>query len=237
MERHGRVGEFMTGVKYLMLNPSGGAAAAAERARAPDRVVDFVKAAITPGTTLTGQWGAELTSIQNLPGAFLASLQGTSVFDTLLKDMLVLPPRTHVVVMSSVLTSNPIAEAHVKPSTVFSLSAADLVMTKAAPWAAVTEELLKMGVPDALTAVQRQLSEKMTRACNTIFLSAFSGVTSFASSGVTSTGVRNDLRVLLGAVSSGSESRLYLIANRAIVEALSVLTDSAGAAAFPGMQL
>ena len=48
--------------------------------------------------------------------------------------MLVVPPRTKVVVMATVLTSNPIAEAHVKPSTVFSLSASDLVMSKAAPW-------------------------------------------------------------------------------------------------------
>ena len=85
---------------------------------------------------------------------------------------------------------------------------------------AVTEELLKMGVPSALMAVQRGLSEKMTRACNTIFLTAFSGVTSFASSGVTSTGVRQDLRTLLATVSSGSESKLYLIAHRTIVEAL-----------------
>jgi hypothetical protein len=236
MERHGRVGEFFKGIRYLMLSPKGDPAKEAERTRAPDRVVNFVKAAITPGTTLTGQWGVELANIENLPQAFLSSLQGTSVFDTLFKDMLVLPPRTKVVVMSSVLTSNPIAEAHVKPSTVFSLSAADLEMKKAAPWCAVTEELLKMGVPSALMAVQRGLSEKMTRACNTIFIAAFSGVTSFASSGVTSTGVRQDLRTLLSAVSSGSESRLYLIATRTIVEALSVLTDSAGAAAFPGVQ-
>ena len=235
METHGRVGEFFKGIRYLMLSPKGDPAKEAERSREPDRVVNFVKAAITPGTTLTGQWGVELASIENLPQAFLSSLQGTSVFDTLLKDMLVVPPRTKVVVMATVLTSNPIAEAHVKPSTVFSLSASDLVMSKAAPWCAVTEELLKMGVPSALMAVQRGLSEKMTRACNTIFLTAFSGVTSFASSGVTSTGVRQDLRTLLATVSSGSESKLYLIAHRTIVEALSVLTDSAGAAAFPGV--
>ena len=71
--------------------------------------MNFVKAAITPGTTLAGQWGVELASIENLPQAFLSSLQGTSVFDTLLKDMLVVPPRIKVVVMSTVLTSNPIA--------------------------------------------------------------------------------------------------------------------------------
>jgi HK97 family phage major capsid protein len=90
-----------------------------------------------------------------------------------------------------------------------------------------------MSVPAALTAVQSGLREKMTRASNSIFIAAFSGVTSFASSGVTSTGVRQDIRTLLSAVSSGSESKLYLIAHRTIVEALSVLTDSAGAAAFP----
>ena len=82
MERHGRVGDFFKGISYLMLSPKSDAAKAAERARAPDRVVDFVKAAMIPGTTLTGQWGAELATFENLPQAFLSSLQGTSVFDT-----------------------------------------------------------------------------------------------------------------------------------------------------------
>ena len=110
MERYGRVGDFFKGIRYLMLNPKGDAAKAAERARAPDRVVDFVKAAIIPGTTLAGQWGAELATFENLPQAFLSSVCKALRFSIrFLKDMLVVPPRTKVVVMASVLTSNPIA--------------------------------------------------------------------------------------------------------------------------------
>ena len=72
MERHGRVGEFLTGIQVSDAYIRKAAQIdVAERARAGDRVVDFVKAAITPGTTLTGQWGAELATIENLPQAFL----------------------------------------------------------------------------------------------------------------------------------------------------------------------
>ena len=93
-----------------------------------------------------------------------------------------------------------------------------------------------MGVPSVLTAVQRALREKMTRACNSIFITALAGVTSLASGGITATGVRQDIRTLLANVTSGSEARLYLITTRTICEALSILPDTAGAAAFPQMQ-
>jgi hypothetical protein len=141
VENATRCNEFFSGVRHLMLNNKSRADLAAQKSHASDRVVDFVRAAQTAGTTLTGHWGTELAKFQNLPQAFLGSLQGVSVFDTLLKDMLVVPQRTSVAVLSSVLTSSPIAEAHIKPATQFSFSLADPDMKKAAPWVAILRKL------------------------------------------------------------------------------------------------
>ena len=160
LERQGWVGEFYAGVKYMMLNPHGGAVEAAERDRAGDRVVDLVRAAVTPGATLPGNWAEPLSHTQNAPQAFLSSLQGISVFDTLLKDMLVTQPRISVVIASSVLASGPIAEASIKPATQFSFSFADTDIKKAAPWVAISKEALDMSVPAADTSVQINCAKK-----------------------------------------------------------------------------
>jgi HK97 family phage major capsid protein len=232
-EAAGRVNEFVSAVRYLMIEKGGAAAKFAERNHAPERVVDFVKAAIEPGTTLTSNWGDPLSNVQNLSNAFLNSLVGVSVLDTLLPAMLQLPPRTTIVSVTTTLTGGTVLEAAVKPASQLSLAATDLEPVKVAAYCAVTTELLRMSTPGALELLKRELRIAITKATNTFFLSKFAGVPSFVSSGVTGTGFRQDLRTLLANVSSGAESKLYLLLGRNIAEALAVLQDSSGAGAFP----
>ena len=82
--------------------------------------------------------------------------------------------------------------------------------------------------------MKRELSIAVTKATNTFFLSKFASVTSFVSSGSQASGFRQDLRTLLANVSSGADSKLFLLLGRTIAEALAVLQDSSGAAAFAG---
>jgi hypothetical protein len=82
--------------------------------------------------------------------------------------------------------------------------------------------------------VERELRTAIARATNQIFLPIITtGITAVASSGVQASGVRQDLRTLLSIVSSGADSKLFLITTRKIAEAWSVLPDSSGAPAFP----
>jgi HK97 family phage major capsid protein len=103
---------------------------------------------------------------------------------------------------------------------------------KIAAYCAVTTELLKMSVPSALALLQRELRTAITKATNTFFLSKFASVTSFVSSGTQASGFRQDLRTLLASVSSGADSKLFLIVGRTIAEALAVLQTTTGATAF-----
>ena len=63
-EAVGRVAEFTQAVRFLMLNPRGGADKEAEAARASERVIEFTKSAAAAGT-LTG-WGSPFASVSRI---------------------------------------------------------------------------------------------------------------------------------------------------------------------------
>jgi hypothetical protein len=231
-EAIGRVNEFVSAVRLLMLY-RGDAFREAERRRLPDRVVEFCKSAATAGSTVVGNWANPLASFQNLSTAWLASLSAISVFDALWPSMIQAPPRSTIVAVSTTLTGGPIAEANVKPAGKLSLTASDLDVVKVAAYVAISSELLRSGSPSAISILQTELRTAIARACNSTFLPLLVAGTSVASSGVTALGIRQDLRTLLALVSSGADSKLFFITTRTIAEALSVMPDTAGAAAFP----
>jgi hypothetical protein len=229
----GRVNEFVSAVRLLMLNPRGGADKEAELRRMPPRVVEFLKTASVAGGTAVGSWGNPLAPFQNLSSAWLASLSAISVFDRLLPDMIVCPPRSTVVAVSTTLTGGAISESSVKPAGKLSLTGSDLDVAKAAAFVAISSELLRSGTPNAISILQAELRTAISRACNSIFLPLLVPGTSVASSGVTALGVRQDLRTLLSLVNYGVDSKLFLITTRTIAGALAVLPDTNGGPAFP----
>jgi HK97 family phage major capsid protein len=229
-EEVGRVAEFSQAVRLLMLH-RGDAFREAEAKRMPDRVIEFTKSAAAAGT-LTG-WGSPFASFQNLSTAFLSSLSAISVFDALWPSMIQAPPRSTVIAVSTTLTGGPVAEANVKPAGKLSLTGSDLDVVKCAAFVAISSELLRSGTPNAIAILQTELRTAIARACNSTFLPLLVAGTSVSSSGVTALGIRQDLRTLLALVSSGADSKLFLITTRTIAEALSVMPDTAGAAAFP----
>jgi hypothetical protein len=198
-EAAGRVAEFTQAVRYLMINPRGGADRLAEKEHAPSRVVDFTKAAAAAGS-MTG-WGQPLAPFQNLSTAFLSSLSAISAFDALWPSMLQVPLRTSVIAVSTTLTAGPIAEASVKPASRISITASDLDAVKCAAFLALSAELLKSGNPSALTILQNELRIAIARCTNSVFLPILTAsAPSFVSAGITATGVRQDLRVLLSQI-------------------------------------
>lgn len=240
--------EFVSLAKFMMIGKgTSGAArmAKAAGAKAGPRVTglleaagggelsrDYLKAAVNVGSI--GGWGSPLAVFENMATAFLGSLVGVSVFDTLWPFMVQAPLRTSVLAVSATISGGPIAEANVKPTSRLSLTASDLDVVKAAAFVAVSAELLRVGSPGASALVERELRSAITRATNSIFLPLLVPGVTIASSGVTALGVRQDLRTLLQNISNdGVNSKLFLIVSRTIAEAWSVLGDSAGGPAFP----
>lgn len=203
IESADRVNEFVSGVRYLMLG-RGGAETLAEKERAPSRVIEFVKSPQAAGS-MTG-WAQPLAPFQNLATAFLASLTGVSAFDALWPSMLQAPLRMTVVAVSAVISGSGVSEGGSKPTSRLSLAGNDLDATKCAAFVAISAELLRMGTPSAMAILQTELRKAVSRATNNIFLPILAAnAPAFVSSGLTALGVRQDLRMLLSAVSSGAD--------------------------------
>jgi Phage capsid family len=177
-------------------------------------------------------WGSPLANFELLSNSFLASLAPISLFDALLPSMLQLPLRTKVTAVSTVLSASSLPESGVKRASSIAVTGSDLEATKAAAFVAVTAELLKHS-PLANAVLQAELRRAISRATNAIFLPLLVAGASVASSGSNANAVRQDLRTLLASVTSGADSKLFLITTRTIVEALSVLGDSQGGPGFP----
>jgi hypothetical protein len=229
-----RAAEFVQAAKVLMLAhmQGGPPVEIAERRRLSPRVIDFVRSAQTAGS-MSGTWGEQL-AIRNLANGFLGSLSSISVFDLLWPNFLQVPLRTSILSVSATLTATPIAEANVKPLSKISLTAGDLDGVKVIGLLGITAEVLKITDPVATNLLRAELARAISRAGNTYLLPVLtSGASSFASSGTTATAIRQDIRTLLAAVSSGAGSKLYLIVPPVIAEAWSIVGDASGAAAFP----
>lgn len=228
-----RVDEFIGAVRFMLLN-GGSYQNTPEHARASglnERQIDYVaKAAVAPHSLAD-----TALAPHTLTAAFLASLIGTAVFETMLPFMIRLPLRTTIAAVSVAITGATPSEMSVKPISRFSVGASDLDQAKASAIVAVTRELLRASGTLADAVLRRELSSAVIRATDSQFLSLITaGAPSFASSGVTALGARQDLRTLLQSVPTGTTSKLFWIVNPTIAKAWSVLADSTGNAAFPG---
>jgi hypothetical protein len=96
------------------------------------------------------------------------------------------------------------------------------------------EELARFGDIAAGNLFAVELSNVIAVATDTEFISALiSGATSFGSSGTLANAVWNDIRDLLAAVTTGANSRLYLLMPSAIAKTISARNTTSGEQAFP----
>jgi HK97 family phage major capsid protein len=231
LERSERTEEFIGCVRQLMLARDGefrGAERMGRDAGMSERQVSFLRAATTAITTVD----APALAPHPLAAAFLASLVGRSVFETMLGSMLQVPFRTSVASVTATVTGATVAEASVKPVSRLSVAAADLDPTKAVALIAVSAELLKHGGALAETLLRRELGNAIIRAIDAVFIPLLTvGAASFASSGSTAVAVAQDIRTLLQNITTGSDSRLFLITTPTITKAWATISDASGAPA------
>jgi HK97 family phage major capsid protein len=204
----------------------------ARKDRAPERVVNVVRAAVDPLSI--SSVGEVLAPFQLLAQAFLASLASVTAFDSMLPFMPPFPPRSKIVSTTTQITGVSLAERDVKRISSLSLAASDLDIAKAAGQFVISREAIQFGVEGALQYLENQLRLAVAGATDTQFLTLItSGATSIPSSGGNANGARLDLRAALQSINIGSGSRLFLIVHPDISAAWSVLGDSQGGVVFP----
>jgi HK97 family phage major capsid protein len=229
-EQLSRAGEFAAVIRHLA-RANGKpieAAAMAQGARAPARVVDVLqKAAVGPDSTFDNPDGRLLL------GAFVDALRHTSIFYRLLADsaMTRLP---FDVVIGSIATAAGAAivdRGEAIPVRSMALEQATLQRRKAAALVALTKELLDAGGTAAEGLLTRSLRASVSEAVDADFLTnvVLSGVSATNST----TDALADLAAMLTTVALAEESRPYFLASPSAAIKAATVASASGGRIFP----
>jgi Phage capsid family len=206
-----------------------------------DRLAQLLveRAGVPAGLTSDATWAAPLSQYQLSSAAFAESLRNISIFDRCLADnaFLRVPAQTKIAITSAGATAATIDEAGPKKASVMSFTTADLTMSKAVAFIVVSAELMRGMSQGAIAMLSRELRSALAVQTDLYLLSQLlSGISAIPSAGgVGALSVRQDLRVLMDAVSFGSNAKLYYVGPPTVVKRLAVLgDDNAGAKALPG---
>jgi hypothetical protein len=224
--------EFIAATRLLLLarGNRANALSIAETERTGSRITEVLRTFTDP-ISISSTSG-NLSPFTASANSFFASLQSVSAFDTLWPFMVHMAFRTKAVAITSTITGVSLSEQSVKPVSSVALSASDLEVSKAGAQIVVSEELIR--AVDANAFLERQLRSAVAAATDAKFLALVTaGAPAIPSSGVTANGAILDIRALLQSITTGAESKLFLIVPPAIGKAWSVLGDASGGKTFP----
>ena len=202
----------------------------AEKQHTPARVREFLKAAVTAGSTSLGSpsaWGDELVGYKPLAEGFFASLRSQSVFFRLLGDagFARTPMRTRIAMQVSSLTGSLVRPGQPKPARKFDLTAANLEPVKAAALLVCTDELLAAVGPAAEAAFGRELRGGVADTVDAAFFDIVAG-------GVVGSAATADpdanIQTLLDAVNTTGAGLLYFAMRPATANLMATLRATGG---------
>jgi hypothetical protein len=212
----------------------------AEVERATPRLKAILeKTAISPGGIDT--WSA-ISDYRNISEAFTASLRSLSVFDRVVADggvpggMAITPARSRGFTVSTGITGSSPSEKSIKPISSLALAQQLVEPRKAAAVVVATKELVES--PGAVALLNSELTAGCVAAVDSVFLSALvAGTTPTASAGNSLANITTDLGVLLSAVSTGANSKVYYVVSPTNMKKLVLKASSIGSPAFPELTI
>jgi HK97 family phage major capsid protein len=213
----------------------------AEQSKAPERVRNVLKTAVTAGSSSLGSpspWGAELTGYKQLAEGFFQSLRGRSVFFNLLGQgaFARVPMLTRLVFAVSNVSGYVVNAGRPKPLSRLDLSAANLEPVRAVAQIVVTEELLRDAGGASESAFGRELRNAVSDTVDAEFFSIVSqNVTQVAPIGSPADPL-SDLELALNIVNTTASGRLVWVMKPATANALATGIYSSGSGrTFPEM--
>jgi hypothetical protein len=200
------------------------ALAYAEQLGASQRVTGALKAAVSSGTTTSVDYAA-LVDPSVMAQQFLETLRNVGVYDRVLADATVVPLRTRIVSNSTPLVGDSVAEAAAKPIRALSLAFTDMDLLKVSSIVVLSAEVVKSSAAGAQNFVGNELRRAVVAGSDKVFLSGIAtGETPLAGSA----SVSADLKALLGAITIGEASKLYLVVPPALALAAATITGPQG---------
>jgi hypothetical protein len=206
---------------------------AAAAADSPRVQAILQKAAISPLPL------SSLADYRLLVSSFASSLASVGVFDAMLAGGMIRVPLASATLGSVNVgaTAYTVSEAGAKPVSKLSLTGNTLDVLKSHAILVLTQDLLRFS-PEAETLLRRELTQSVALGTDTQFLNIITaGVVAGTSSGTQAVAFRDDLAIMLAAITTGNASRLFLIVTPSIAKYLAVLgaTSTSGQPAFENM--
>lgn len=217
----------------LLLRATAGADAAGALSRSLSRgdnprLSAIVKASI-PALAINDN--DALFQYERAATAWLESLANSGVFDAALPDMRVLPIGVRGAVVTTGFAADNIDEGHGAPVTQLVVAAVDaLLPVRATGMAVATQELLRQ--PGARELLEGELRVALATATDRIFLDGLIALTVPTASVGSSA---DDVAALLAAVSTGSNSRLFLAARPEDAKTMAVERGAGGDRLWPAL--
>lgn len=204
----------------------------------------------TASSAASPNWGSELVYANNLASEFIELLNAATVIGRI-EGWRRVPFNVRMVEQTEGATVNWVGEADPKPVTELDFT------TKTQPWHKVagiivmTNELIRLGTPDAEALARTDLVNQIARFKDRQFLdptvtatvnrpaSITNGVPSPAASGTTAEDFRADLNVALATFDNAEQATesLVILLTPALARGLAALTNALGGREFPGLTI
>jgi HK97 family phage major capsid protein/HK97 family phage prohead protease len=210
-------------------------------------LVALVKAAVEGGSSVTGEWGAELVQANTqYTGDFIEFLYSKTVFDRL--PLRQIPANVAIKGQDGAATAYWVGQSKAIPATKADFSTVNLTPLKVAALAVVSNELLRDSSPSAEMLVRDALVNASAQRVDTTFLSAtaasngvspagiLNGVSAIASAGSDIEGVIADVKALYAAfITAKNAEGLQFVTTPSLAKALSLMQNALGNFAFPSV--
>jgi hypothetical protein len=193
-------------------------------------VLTDLKAAVNP---MSLSDSSPLAPYSAMAAGFFGSLSAFSAFSKIynIGDFQRVPLRTRVVVLTTAPVAEAVSELAAKSVSSGSFASAQLETQKVAEFLVISNELAKTAAPSSIS----MLGNELRRACGIAvdakwlaLMAATSGITSAATTGVTSTTILADLTARLNALTIGADSRLWWIVSPKLYKTVSLVQGTGG---------
>jgi HK97 family phage major capsid protein len=211
------------------------------------KLVEVIKAAVAGGGSGSGEWGAELVSINNqYQGDFIEYLYAQTLFDRLpLREV---PANVTIKGQDGAATGYWVGESKAIPVSKADFLNVNLTPLKVAAIAVVSNELLRDSSPSAEKLVRDALVQASAQRIDQTFLSTAAAVAGVSPAGIlngltpiTSAGneiadVIADVKALYAPfIAANNASGLQFVTTETLGKALGLMQNALGNFAFPGI--
>ncbi|MBS0339805.1 MAG: phage major capsid protein [Proteobacteria bacterium] len=211
------------------------------------KLVEVVKAAVAGGGSGSGEWGAELVSLNaQYQGDFIDFLYASTIYDRLpLREV---PANVTIKGQDGAATGYWVGESKAIPASKADFLSVNLTPLKVAAIAVVSNELLRDSSPSAEMLVRDSLVNASAQRIDQTFLSSSAAVAGVSPAGIlngltpiTSAGneiadVISDVKALYAPfIAANNASGLEFVTTETLAKALGLMQNALGNFAFPGL--